>query len=286
MLTAPHPPPRSSESAANRASRRQLTPGLSQRYRAIVQDPQYSHFTRIPERIVRYLDSFQINFDRELVHERLLAHYIFIAVVDDAIDSGEPGVVQTVFACLDDDNSVGSETGCTSKITIVAEMLKRHIDPEAFALMLDAMRRAHREVVSERAAVSIGAYMKHRKALGRATAKQSYLLIQSEFTEPNQELCHLMQDIGAVGCLIDSVIDIRHDSRSGLLNFSLTISDYAKLCCSTVVEGLRVWAKKPSLSFLLIEAILDNIRDRTRARVSDTTIPIVIEQKDEAARVA
>ena len=286
MLTAPHPPPRTSQSAANRASRQKLSPELWQRYQAIVEDPQYRHFTRIPKRIVRYLDSFQIEFDQDLVHERLLAHYIFIAVVDDAIDSGEPGVAQTVFACLGDDNSGWNETACTSKIAIVAEMLKRHINPDAFTLMLDAMRRAHREVISERTARSIGAYIKHRKALGRATAKQSYLLIQSAFSETNEKLRHLMQDIGAVGCLVDSVIDIRHDSRSGLLNFSLTISDYAKLCCSTAVAGFSVWAKKPSLSFLLIEAILDNIRDRTRARVSDGNIPIALEQKDEAASVA
>src|SRR5215471_18056936 len=75
---------------------------LWRRYQAIVNDSRYTHFTRIPERIVRFLDSLQIDFDRDTVLERLLSHYLFIAVVDDAIDSGEEAAAQTVFECFGD----------------------------------------------------------------------------------------------------------------------------------------------------------------------------------------
>jgi hypothetical protein len=92
-------------------------------------------------------------------------------------------------------------------------MLKRHIEEDSRVKILRALRYAHREVVRERAATSVSTYISHRKALGRATAKQSYLLIQSALAEPNQNLCGLMEEIGAAGCLVDSVIDIGEDHR-------------------------------------------------------------------------
>jgi hypothetical protein len=96
MFTAVHPSP-PSYSAHPETPAPLGNAELGQRYQAIVDDPRYSHFTRIPVRMVRFLDSFHAGFDREAVHERLLAHYLFTAVVDDAIDSGEAGVAQTVF---------------------------------------------------------------------------------------------------------------------------------------------------------------------------------------------
>jgi hypothetical protein len=241
---------------------------LGQRYQAIVEDSRYSHFTRIPERIVRFLDGFHVEFDREAVHERLLAHYLFTAVVDDAIDSGEAGVAQTVFDRLSTVAGPLNEIGRSSDVAIVTEMLKSHLDHDNRLSILHWLQRAHREVIRERAAKSIGEYMQHRKALGRATARQSYLLIQSALSGRNPELFRLMEEIGAVGCLVDSVIDIGEDHRSSLLNFDLTAVAYATLCFSTAIAGWRVLAKKPTLVILLAEAVLDNIRDRGRARTS------------------
>jgi len=260
------------------------------RYHAIASDSRYSHFTRIPERIVRFLDSFQIDFDREAVHEYLLAHYLFIAVVDDAIDSGQEGVAQAVFDRFSN-VAVGSNSASNaSDVAIVTEILTRHIEEDNRMPMLRALQRAHREVIRERAARSVGAYIKHRQALGRATAKQSYLLIRSALNEPNRELCCLMEEIGAVGCLIDSMIDIVEDHRSGLLNFDLTAGTYAMLCFSTTMKGLRVLVKRPSLVLLLAEAVFDNIKDRDRAQAAaipqaeSLTQPIAQSFRDSVVR--
>ena len=243
-----------------------VNPDLWRRYQAIVNDSRYRHFTRIPNRIVRFLDSFQIDFDRDTVLERLLSHYLFIAIVDDAIDSGEEGAAQTVFECFSDGARRSNEPSRFSDVTIVTEVLKSQTGADNWPPMLHLLRRAHREVIGESTATSIGAYIKHRKALGRATAKQSYLLIRDALKEPNRKLCRLMEEIGAVGCLIDSVIDVRQDHRTGLLNFDLTAGNYVALCFSTASAGVRVLAKKPSLAFILAEAMVDNVRDRDRAR--------------------
>lgn len=266
MALAQHPLPDSAVSSETSSS--SVNPELARRYQKIADNSHYSHFTRIPARIVRFLDSFHIEFDREAVHERLLAHYLFIALVDDAIDSGEADVAQTVFDRLSQVACSVNEISPASDVAIVIEMLKCHIEDDSRMPIVRALRRAHREVVRERAATSVGTYIGHRKALGRATARQSYLLIQSALSEPNQSLCRLMEEIGAVGCLVDSVIDICEDHRLGLLNFDLTAVNYGKLCFSTGITGVRVLVKAPSLVFLLAEAILDNVKDRGRSRPS------------------
>lgn len=245
-----------------------MTEELWRRYQTIVNNSRYIHFTRIPERIVRFLDSFHIDFDRAAVLERLLSHYLFIAVVDDAIDSGEADVAQTVFDRFNCIACSLNEMSCASDVAIVTEILKSYVEDDNRLPILRSLQRAYREVIRERAATSAGTYVSHRQALGRATARQSYLLIRSALGEPNQNLCRLMEEIGAVGCLVDSIIDIGEDHRSGLLNFELNVVNYATLCFSTAVAGMRVLAKRPSLIFLVAEAVRDNIHDRGRAQPS------------------
>lgn len=270
MVSAQHHSPPSLASAET--SSPLMNPELWRRYQEIVDDSRHSHFTRIPERILRCLDSLRIEFDRADAHERLLAHYLFIAVVDDAIDSGDEGVAQTVFDRFHDPACNLNQIADASDVAIVTEILKSHVEDDNRVSLLRSLQRAHREVIQERETRSIREYIRHRKALGRATAKQSYLLIESALSEPNHKLCRLMEEIGAVGCLVDSVIDAREDDRSGLLNFDLTAVSYAALCFSTTIAGLRVLAKRLSLIFLVAEAVIDNIRDRGRTQA---TIPQV-----------
>jgi hypothetical protein len=260
-----YPSPRISAVSPEISSPR-LNPELWRRYQTIINNSRYSHFTRIPERIVRFLDSFPVDFNREAVYERLLSHYLFIAVVDDAIDSGKADVAHNVFERFSGVARALNEVSRRSDVAVVTAILKSHLEGDMRLPILRSLQRAHREVTRERAAKSVGMYIRHRKALGRATARQSYLLIRSALREPSQKLCRLMEEIGAVGCLVDSVIDVREDQRADLLNFDLTVVTYARLCFTTAVAGLRVLAKKPSLIFLFGEAVLDNIRDRDRAR--------------------
>src|SRR5215813_1902455 len=125
------------------------TSELRRRFQAIVNDSRYSHFTRIPERIVRFLERLHIKCDRDTVLERLLAHYLFIAIVDDAIDSGEEGAAQTVFECFSDGPRRPNEFSRLSDITIVTEVLKSQIAADNWPAMLHLLRRAHREVIGE-----------------------------------------------------------------------------------------------------------------------------------------
>ena len=71
--------------------------------------------------------------------------------------------------------------------------------------------------------------------------------------------------MGAIGCLVDSVIDLRADKRLGLLSFKPAIGDFLKLLISTLREGLSVSMKHPALLGVFLEAVSDNVRDRFRA---------------------
>jgi hypothetical protein len=90
--------------------------------------------------------------------------------------------------------------------------------------------------------------------------------------------------VGAIGCLVDSLIDLKADRRLGLLGFKPAIMDYAKLSRSILNEGVRISVKHPGLFGLFVRAIVDNVRDRFRAERD--LPPFVSDRKDEAAIVA
>src|SRR5260370_14679415 len=98
-------------------------------------------------------------------------------------------------------------------------------------------------VAAERKAEKITAYIEQRKAVGCLTAELSYVLIRS-FLEGNcRDFRSFLERVGAVGCLVDSVIDLREDTRLGLVSFNPTISDFLQLLTSTLREVLHVSMK-------------------------------------------
>src|SRR5437773_12576987 len=74
---------------------------IAWRYRSMSQNARYGHDVRIPERICRCLDYFNIPSSRRAVRERLHSYYLFIGVVDDVIDSSEPETAREILNQLD-----------------------------------------------------------------------------------------------------------------------------------------------------------------------------------------
>ena len=64
-----------------------LPSDVSGAYQNLANDPKYQHFGRIPDRIIQCIDYFGITCDRAVTRARLLTYYLFIGIVDDAIDS-------------------------------------------------------------------------------------------------------------------------------------------------------------------------------------------------------
>jgi hypothetical protein len=256
---------------------------LETKYQAIANDRKYEHFIHIPGRIIRCLDYFRIGGDRELIAKRLLAYYLFIGVVDNAFDSGQINIGPRVIELLDADILTTDPGGEFAAVALVTKALRCHIHDQ---VILPELRKLHRQVVKERAATSIEAYIRQRLVVGSRTADLSYLLIRPLLSGKSDSLRRFMKQVGAIGCLIDSVIDLRGDQRHGLLAFTPALGNYTKLMWRTAQRGVRLSFTYPGLIFLFVQAIVDNVRDFTGRRQTYLHRPAGTEGKDRAASVA
>lgn len=255
-------------------------------YEAIAADPRYTHFVHIPDRIIQCVDYFGIACDRVVTRSRLHAYYLFIGVVDDSIDSGQIGTGRLILDYLSTRVPLFEETVRRSRVKLITEILKCHAETETYPLMLNKLRQLYEEVVRERAATSIESYLEHRRSVGALTAEISYVLIRPGLSGEHETLCRLMKQVGAIGCLVDSLIDLSADRRLGLLGFKPRISDYAKLIVNILRDGLRVSLRHPRLAGLFLRAIGDNVQDRFRAERNSPQPSFVSDRKAEPASVA
>ena len=255
-------------------------------YQAIASDPKYNHFVNIPARIIRCLDYFGIAGDRELIRGRLQSYYLFIGVVDNAIDSGQIGIGARVLNCLNTQVPMFDGNSRDCRVKLITEVLKHHISDDCYPLIIDKFEELYQEVLRERAARSIDAYIDRRRTIGFLTAELSYLLICPLLKSNGVEMCNFMKEVGAVGCLVDSIIDLRSDHRLGLLGFEPALSNYAKLIVLTMRLGLRLVVSYPGLGRIFFEAIVDNFRDRISRDQLSHGRGMVSDRKDQATGVA
>ena len=255
-------------------------------YLTLASDPKYQHFVRIPERILQCVDYFGIACDRTATMRLLHIYYLFIGVVDDSIDAGEPDSGRKVLEYLSARSPLFDQDVRRSSVRLVTEILKSELKGETYPLMMKLMWSLHTQVINERAANSMESYINHRNSVGSLTAELSYALIRPGLGRGHEILCGFMRRVGAVGCLIDSLIDLRADRRVGLLGFTPGFADYGKLIHRVLRDGLRISLKHPGLSRLFLRAVIDNLQDRFRpAKRSghDVFLPI---RKDEAPNAA
>lgn len=237
---------------------------IRERYLTISLDSRYGHFVRIPERICRCLDYFRVAASRAAVSKRLHSYYLFIGVVDELIDSTRIEAGREILGRFDNRIPCFNQETMQSPARLAAEVLKCHIDGQTYSSALAHLKQLYQAVVRERNTTTITTYIEERKVVGRLTAKLSYLLVRPLFETDREDFRRFLEDVGEVGCLFDSVIDLRADDRLGLLGFSLTLKDHLKLVTITLREGVRVTLKHPRLLGLFLEAVGDNVLDRLR----------------------
>jgi hypothetical protein len=247
----------------------------------IAREPRYQHFVRIPKRIVSCLDYFEVVADRSAAERALRRYYLFIGVVDQAIDSGDHRIATMVFDRL---KSPVIDHSVVSDVAFMTETLKRQLDHHTRPMIECKLRDLYATVVDERYASSIESYIESRKQIGRLTAEISYLLIRPLLSSEETRLCRFMERVGAVGCLIDSVIDLRADEKRGLLNFEPTLRCRMKLIWSALAAGSSIALAHPRLIGLFFEAIADDVRDRF-TRIDCVAPPLVNPRTSEVTSV-
>jgi hypothetical protein len=240
------------------------------RYQCISTDPRFSQFANIPERIIRCLNFLGLDGDEDRIRAALLAYYTFIGVTDDVIDGGANDSGERILACLENPSIQVGAAVMRSDAEFMAEILKVHCPLTTAQQIRRKFRTLYRINLKERRVRNRRDFVKTRKILGSVTADISYLLIRDHLRSDAPQLRRLMKQVGAVGCLVDSVIDVRHDQHAGLLAFRPSLIDWLYLGAQTVVSGVKVVLTHPRLVILFLEAVIDNVRDRKRAEHSST----------------
>jgi hypothetical protein len=263
-----------------------LPNNVRQAYQNLADNPKYQHFVRIPDRIIQCIDYFEIACDRATVRARLHTYYLFIGVVDDAIDSATIDAGKLILEYLSTPAPDLDDAARSSGVRLMTELLKFRISERTYPVIMDKLQELYDEVVSERGASSINSYIGHRKSVGALTAELSYLLIHPDLSRDSEMLCDFLKQVGAIGCLIDSLIDLNKDRRLGLLAFPPGMMDYAKLIVAILRNGLRVSLRHPRLYGLFLDAVVDNMRDPFRAERTVQQLSFAADRKDEAASVA
>jgi len=257
---------------------------IRRRYEEIARDNRYQHFVRIAPRIVRCLDYFGIEFDLTLVRDLLLAYYLFIGVVDEALDFGDLNIGKRILEHFERPVDLSHEHMAASTVELVTEVVKSYTSDENRALISVRLAEPYCEVVREQAATSLTDYIEHRKIIGSRTAELSYILIQDLLRGDTAALCRLMKQVGRVGCLVDSVIDLNMDWRFGILSLKPSAMDRIRLTACALHEGLHTLLRYPSLTGLFLAAIADNVGDPFRTG-RPTSPFITAEKKDEVVGV-
>jgi hypothetical protein len=233
-------------------------------YKIVSQNPRYAHYARIPERICRCLDYFKVIYERETVREQLHSYYLFIGVADDLIDSNGLPAGAEILKQLSDRATRFDEEKRRSPVKLVTEVLKSRISSEIYSTVVGRLEELYEAVVREQRSSTIDEYIRERKRVGYLTAEVSYLLIKPGLGNDSRALPSFFTKVGEVGCLVDSMIDLRADYREGIINFKPTAAAHLKLAGQTLYEGVRVLCKRPRLFNLFIEGISDDLRDRSR----------------------
>jgi hypothetical protein len=241
---------------------------IEQAYQAIAGDPRYFLFARIPDRIIRCLKLCGVLCEPEAVRTRLQAYYLFIGVADDELELAQVEFGEKILDRLADLVPCFDTDTKGSRAQFMTEILKRHITPAIHFQVLVKFRRLHRVSVKERHVRTMRAHIQQRKLVGRLTAELSFLLIRDHLSGDNSHAGELMKDIGAAGCLVDSIIDAGADKRAGVMAFRPTFFDTVLLITHTLLLGMKVTFKHPRLLSLFVEAMRDDFYDRRRSLVS------------------
>jgi hypothetical protein len=248
---------------------RTLPATLDAGYRAMAADPKYEHFMNIPMRLIRCLDHFGVEGDREQIRSRLQTFYLFIGVVDHAIDSGETWIGFRVLRQLENGPAMFDDAQGSSNVDLITQVLSGDIHDN---LIVKKFRRLYYAVLCERAATSIESYIRQRRIVGSLTADLSYQLIGPLLTGNVGAFRRFMRQVGAAGCLVDSVIDLRADRRSQLLSFKPTRADYLSLWAQTARHGLKLCLRYPQTLRLFFAALIDNLRDTSRSQLAEPRV--------------
>jgi hypothetical protein len=247
---------------------------------AIAAQQRYSHHLRMPVRICRSLDAFGLSYEPTCTRLKLTVFYLFAGVVDDWLDERWTERGPLLLARLAEPLPCFDRQVVDSAPLLATEFLKACIAPENYLAVLSGLHELYREVVREYQATDPADYFKARQATGRLTADVSYLLVADELhpAQTRDKVRPFMNEVGAVGNLVDSLVDLPGDQRRGLLGFRSRATDWARLLVECLARGMWLLARHPRLVGLYAAAVHDTWQDATRRSAPILSTEMLVEE--------
>ena len=223
---------------------------------------RYTQYASIAPRISQTLAYLGYSFPKDKVHDTLMAYYLFVAIVDDLMDAGQPDIGWRVLDYFRDNDPL-ADYSC-KQLRQACEILRYKIHRDYYQTFLEKLDRLHRKVLEEKAATDSPCYFDLRVLTGGLTAEISFDLIGDVLDHKKPPKNNLIVEIGEVGSLIDSIVDAPADFRNKLMSVSPGFRFYQSLLMRTgkMITGI-LW-RNPQLFGLCLESTADVWLDRFR----------------------
>ncbi|TKJ17009.1 hypothetical protein CEE44_00545 [Candidatus Woesearchaeota archaeon B3_Woes] len=215
--------------------------------KSLIMEERYVPYRNISDRVVSYLDYFNISYVPEDVRKKIGILSIWIKTVDDRIDDFDCNVgIQVLERLRDKSEKFDSETE-TDEVLYLTELLKKQIEPDRYDNILKSFTELYHAVNTESNSPDIKTYIKNRKRVGRLTAKLFYEIIEPGLQGGLSRFKTLFIELGELGNMADAAVDLNMDKEQGILKFNPRLKDHMRMYMDTIYMGAKTIVKYPGL---------------------------------------
>ena len=227
---------------------------------SLVLEDRFAKYRSMCWKISKYIDSFKIEYNKEDVEARVGIFSIWLKVVDDEMEKSDKNVGKDILNRLQDPSPRFDEETKGSPSKFLTEILKKQIKPGIYGAVLTGFYALYTSVVDNDNSTNMDDYISSRRKSGELTANIIYQLIEPDLRGNLNKFKKFLMQLGGVGNLVDSCLDIKKDISNGAFKFIPSALDVAKLYTKTSMEGIKMFIEYPTFSFKFFRSIIKNIK--------------------------
>lgn len=228
----------------------------------LIQNKKYVHYLQIPDRVSAFLDYFEIQYDDYNVQISLSTYFLWLKVADNEIDENSQTIGDRIKDRLvDPEIKINKETN-SEPVLLLTEILKNQVNKSVYDSFVGGLNELYDAVLQERYSSTMTQYIINRKNVGRLTAYCAFEIMKPYLDNRQEIFLEFFQRLGSLGCLVDSVVDIKRDAEDGMLRFKPSINDRIKLYLNTIKEGTELLFKYPGLYRCFLNSTANVIREK------------------------
>jgi len=217
---------------------------------ALRRKPEYFSYLRVPKKVCEYLQYFKVNHEAKEIMGRLDIFFLWLKNVDECLDS--KNVNGKVFLDRFQENEINMENDDIYEGIILTDIL-REITLNQNQDVLKGLGELYGAVLLEKDAENMHNLIEAKEKIGEHCASSTITII-SPYMEKNERFNRFFIELGVIGNLADTIVDIKKDYKNGGIKFKLRFSEYIELYDRFLIKGAGMIIKHP----LLIKSFLDS----------------------------